>query len=192
MPGPGVASLERNTSIFDHATRHNRSPLPGLVLNQSSPSESTMSAEIDPTPTDEDPDWPSGWRPWFALAGCFFLMFNSWGLVNAFGTFATYYKEMLLPGYELYMFNLIGSTESFVVLVLSGVVGRLLDAGLSKFVLPTGFVLVSLGMFTLSQSSGDTEGSGNYIHIWLTQGLTTGLGMACFFVSSSQSMYTFE
>jgi len=146
-----------------------------------------MSGEIDPIPVDDEPDWPSGWRPWTALAGCFFLMFNSWGLVNAYGTFATFYKEMLLPGYDLHMFNLIGSTESFVVLILSFFVGRLLDAGFSRFVLPAGFVLVSVGMFTLSVSSGDEEGSGEYLHVWLTQGLTTGLGMACFFVASSQS-----
>jgi hypothetical protein len=148
-----------------------------------------MSGEIQPLPIDEDPDWPEGWRPWSALAGCFFLMFNSWGLVNAYGTFATYYKEMLLPTYDLHMFNLIGSTESFVVLILSFFVGRLLDAGLSRFVLPTGFVLVTIGMFTLSVSAGDTDGSGTYIHIWLTQGLTTGLGMSCFFVASSQSEF---
>ena len=149
-----------------------------------------MSGEIDPIPVDVEPDWPSGWRPWFALAGCFFLMFNSWGLVNAYGTFATYYKESLMTDQTLYMFNLIGSTESFVVLLLSSFVGRLLDAGYSRFVLPTGFALVTIGMFTLSVSAEDQgreQDSGSYINVWLTQGLTTGLGMACFFVSSSQS-----
>jgi hypothetical protein len=120
--------------------------------------------------------------------GCFFLMFNSWGLVNAYGTFATFYKEHLLPGRDLFLFNLIGSTESFIVLIFSFMVGRLLDAGLSKIVLPTGFVLVTLGMFMLSLSSGDgDQNSGNFGIIWVTQGLTTGLGMACFFVASSQS-----
>merc|ERR1712000_732415 len=87
------------------------------------------------------------------------------------------------------MFNLIGSTESFVVLLLSSFVGRLLDAGYSRFVLPTGFALVTIGMFTLSVSAEDQgreQDSGSYINVWLTQGLTTGLGMACFFVSSSQ------
>ena len=74
-----------------------------------------------------------------------------------------------------------------MVLILSGVVGRLLDAGFSRFILPTGFVLVTIGMFTLSLSAGETKDSGVYIHVWLTQGLTTGLGMACFFVASSQS-----
>lgn len=31
---------------------------------------------------DDEPTWPSGWRPYTCLLGGFFLMFNSWGLVR--------------------------------------------------------------------------------------------------------------
>lgn len=117
-------------------------------------------------------------------------MFNSWGLVNAYGTFSSFYMESLMPDAPIYLLNLIGSTESFVVLVLSFAVGRLLDAGFSRHLLGVGAVFVSLGMFTLSLSSGSGgRGEGNYALIWVTQGLTQGLGMACFFVASSQSTY---
>merc|ERR1711981_274636 len=117
MSGPGTSPRGRLTTTItiDDATP-NRSPSPKTHAPPS-PGTSTMSGEIDPIPVDVEPDWPSGWRPWFALAGCFFLMFNSWGLVNAYGTFATYYKESLMTDQTLYMFNLIGSTESFVVLL---------------------------------------------------------------------------
>lgn len=94
-----------------------------------------------------------------------------------------------MPGIHIYLLNLIGSTESFVVLLLSFAVGRLLDAGFSRYILFAGFVLVSTGMFTLSVSSGaGNRVDGSYTLIWVTQGLTQGLGMACFFVASSQSM----
>lgn len=115
-------------------------------------------------------------------------MFNSWGLVNAYGTYASYYKEHLLPGQDLLLWNLVGSSESFIVLALSGVVGRLLDAGHARFLIAFGAVFVTLGEFLLSVVNGDGgQGQGNYGLIWLTQGLIVGLGMACFFVSSSQS-----
>jgi len=120
-------------------------------------------------------------------------MFNSWGLVNAFGTFLSYYRETLLSDTDTLLLNLVGSTESFVVLLFSFVVGRLLDAGYYRWLTGGGWIFVSLGMFTLSQTTTGVPGSdgerhvGKYGLIWLTQGLLTGLGMACLFVSSSQS-----
>lgn len=117
-------------------------------------------------------------------------MFNSWGLVNAYGTFASYYEDQLLPGQDMLLLNLIGSTQSFFVLALSFIVGRLLDAGYSRYLIGVGWVLVTIGMFMLSLCNGDGQfGHGNYSLIWLTQGFVTGLGMACFFVSSSQSSF---
>jgi MFS transporter, MCT family, solute carrier family 16 (monocarboxylic acid transporters), member 10 len=140
--------------------------------------------------------WPRGVRPYLSLLGCFFLMFNSWGLVNTYGTFASYYMETLLPGRDLLLLNLIGSTESFIVLFFSFIVGRLLDAGYYQWLTGAGWILVSLGMFALSQTTkvltqnAVAHTVGNYGLIWATQGFTTGLGMACFFVSSSQSEHT--
>jgi hypothetical protein len=137
---------------------------------------------------DDTPNWPKEVRAWLCLFGCFLLMFNSWGLVNAYGTYASYYKEHLLPGQDLLLWNLVGSSESFIVLALSGVVGRLLDAGHARFLIAFGAVFVTLGEFLLSVVNGDGgQNQGNYGLIWLTQGLIVGLGMACFFVSSSQS-----
>jgi MCP family monocarboxylic acid transporter-like MFS transporter 10 len=49
---------------------------------------------------------------------------------------------------------------------------------------------VILGQFMLSVSvGGGGYGEGNYGLIWLTQGLITGLGMAFFFVTSSQGTH---
>lgn len=116
-------------------------------------------------------------------------MFNSWGIVNAYGTYASYYMQHLLPGQDILLFNLVGSTQSFTVLALSAVVGRFLDAGYHRTLIITGSVLVTLGSFLISVSAGGGGyGEGNYGLIWFTQGLLSGLGMACFFVTSSQGM----
>ncbi|KAF2500722.1 MFS general substrate transporter [Lophium mytilinum] len=134
-------------------------------------------------------NWPRSWRAYFCWLGCFFLMFNSWGLVNAYGTFASYYMGHTLKGQAggQLSLNLIGSTQSFLVLLFSGPVGRLLDAGHFRVVIGTGAFLVPFGLMMLSIAVPSGAGAkGNYAFIWLTQGLTTGLGMACYFVTSSQ------
>lgn len=135
-----------------------------------------------------EPNWPRTWRAYACWLGCFFLMFNSWGLVNAYGTFASYYVGHSLRHSDQLQLNLIGSTQSFLVLLFSAPVGRLLDAGHFRWVIGTGAFFVPFGMFMLSVAHpSDINSLGNYAHIWVTQGLVVGLGMACFFVSSSQS-----
>ncbi|KAL1632764.1 hypothetical protein SLS58_011327 [Diplodia intermedia] len=136
----------------------------------------------------EEGNWPTEWRAWMSLASCHFLMFNSWGLVNAYGTFSSYYKDVLLPDTDALYFNLFGATECFMVLILSGVVGRLLDAGYYRYLLGTGTFLVTLGFMMLSISNGNGEWKqGSIANIEATHGIVAGLGMACFFVSSSQT-----
>ncbi|KAF2258529.1 MFS general substrate transporter [Lojkania enalia] len=134
-----------------------------------------------------EPNWPRSWQAYACWLGCFFLMFNSWGLVNAYGTFSSYYVGHSLRNNDQLELNLIGSTESFLVLLFSAPVGRLLDAGHFRYVVGTGAFLVPFGMFMLSIAHPNGENAlGSYVNIWVTQGFVVGLGMACYFVSSSQ------
>lgn len=115
-------------------------------------------------------------------------MFNSWGLVNAYGTWSSYYIGHSLRNEDQLKLNLIGSTQSGIVLLLSNPVGRLLDAGHFRKVIGCGTVLVPLGLFLLSVvHPSDVHALTSYLPIWATQGLVVGLGMSTFFVSSSQS-----
>lgn len=118
------------------------------------------------------------------------LAVNSWGIVNAYGTYASYYRQHLMPDANNTLLNLIGSTQCFCVLGLSIVVGRFIDAGYIRTLITIGSVLIILGQFllTLATGAGD-RGHGNYALIWTTQGLCTGLGMACYFVTSSAGTY---
>lgn len=117
-------------------------------------------------------------------------MFNSWGIVNAYGTYASYYMQHLLPGKDIMLLNFVGSTQSGVVLFLSAIVGRFLDAGYSRHLIICGSILVTLGSYLVSAVNGPAQrADGNYWAIWATQGLVSGLGMACFFVSSSQGKH---
>lgn len=146
------------------------------------PSDSSLEAQ------QSEAKWPRSWRAYTCLFACFLLMFNSWGLVNAYGTFSSFYSDESLAHVDQIQLNIIGSTQSALVLLFSSLVGRLLDANHSGAVVRTGAFLVPFGMFMLSIAHPSSGGvSANYATIWVTQGLVVGLGMACFFVSSSQS-----
>lgn len=135
----------------------------------------------------DEPDWPRSWRAYACLLGCFALMFNSWGLVNAYGTWSSYYVGHSLMGTDQLKLNLIGSTQSFLVLLFSNPVGRLLDAGYARHVIGFGSFVVPLGLFLLSVvHPQNVHGMANFSSIWGVQGLLVGIGMAPFFVSSSQ------
>ncbi|KAF2099966.1 MFS general substrate transporter, partial [Rhizodiscina lignyota] len=134
-----------------------------------------------------EPDWPKGWRPYLALFACFFLMFNSWGFVNGYGTFGSYYYQHLLRGTNILLINLIGSSQCFFILAPSVAMGRLLDAGYQRPLLVAGTILTSLGMtLTGVVNHGTDAGGGSYGLTYLMQGFLMPLGMACFFVASSQ------
>ena len=111
--------------------------------------------------------------------------------VKSVGTFASYYTQHLLLGTSFIKISLIGATDCFLVLALSGVAGRLLDAGYQRYLLATGAALVSSGMLALAfvNDDGTDRGGGSYPLTWLAQGFIQSLGMSCFFVASSQSMY---
>jgi len=135
----------------------------------------------------DEPQWHQSWRAYACIVGSFFLMFNSWGLVNAYGTWSSYYVGHSLRGADQLQLNLVGSTQSFLVLLLSNPVGRLLDANYSRWVIGFGTFLVPFGLFMLSViHPSDVNGTANFGSIWSMQGLIVGLGMAPFFVSSSQ------
>lgn len=106
--------------------------------------------------------------------------------MNTYGTFQSYYLGHLMPKTDRAP-SLIGGTQSFFILFASFITGRLLDSGHSRQLGATGGVLTTLGMFMLSITSGrGARGDGRYWAVWLTQGLTVGLGMSCMFVYSSQ------
>lgn len=142
----------------------------GPVRRETLESLASLAVGNDQRSDDGEPKWPTDWRAYACLFGGFLLMFNSWGLVNTYGTYSSYYMQNLLPGRDILLLNLVGSTQSFVVLLLSAVVGRFLDAGHSRKLIVVGTIFVSIGSFLLSVVNGDGEyDQGNYGLIWLTQ-----------------------
>ena len=105
------------------------------------------------------------------------------GLIMSFGTFFRYYDEHLLPDATDTAIGLIGGVQAFMTLLLSFIIGRLLDAKLHRSVVAVGGFLTWLGYFCLS-FDGTKEGA-CYWSIILTQSVIAGAGMSCLFMHSS-------
>lgn len=55
---------------------------------------------------------------WLQVIGSFFLWFNTWGLVNTFGVYQTYYQLDLLSSSTPSEISWIGSLQVFLLMVL--------------------------------------------------------------------------
>ena len=103
----------------------------------------------------------------------------------SFGTFFRYYDEQILLEATDTAIGLIGGVQAFMVLLLSFIVGRLLDAKFHQTIVGVGGILTWFGYFCLGFSLRGPENQVRYGVIILTQSITAGVGMSCFFTHSS-------
>ena len=109
------------------------------------------------------------------------------GLILSFGTFFGYYDNIFLLSTMSWKINFIGSMQTFLALGLSFVMGRLVDARMHRQLAFVGGLLVTTAHLCLSFTSRHNgENEGNFGLMLLTQGVMGGLGVACYFVYSSQ------
>jgi hypothetical protein len=128
----------------------------------------TTRSLVDPGPP---PD--GGLKAWTQCFCAWLVIMNTWGFVNSFGAFQTYYST-ILPGMPASTISWIGSVQAFLMFFLGAFSGRALDAG---FFLPTvllGIAFQLVGIFTMSFAK-------NYWQLFLTQGVLTGIGGGIFF-----------
>ncbi|KAI1845367.1 hypothetical protein JX266_008462 [Neoarthrinium moseri] len=146
------------------------------VLSQVASRLSTRIREEPPPPPD------GGTRAWLQVGAGFLVIFTTWGYVNAFGAFQTYYTSTLPVSPS--SISWIGSVQIFMSLSVGVFTGRLLDAG---FFYPTyivGAIFQLLGIFLMSIST-------KYWQLMLTQGVLTGLGNGIFFTPTLAMITTY-
>ena len=113
-----------------------------------------------------------GLRAWTQVFCAWLAVTNTWGFVNSFGAFQTYYTEILPQSPST--ISWIGSTQACLMFGLGVVSGRALDAGLFLPTVMVGVVLQLVGIFTMSFAK-------NFWQLLLTQGICTGIGGGIFF-----------
>ncbi|CAK7231688.1 hypothetical protein SCUCBS95973_008003 [Sporothrix curviconia] len=149
----------------------------GMLARVLSRTSTTRTKHFDPGPP---PD--GGWQAWVA-AGCTHLVImDTWGVINSFGSFQTYYTTLLDKDPSDVAW--IGSFQIFLLFFIGTFTGRLTDAGYFKHLLIAGSILQLVGIFTTAQAT-------QYWQIFLSQGVVMGLGNGCLFCPSLATLSTY-
>lgn len=132
---------------------------------------------IDPGPP---PD--GGLQAWTQAVMGHLIVFNTWGYINSFGVFQTYYVTRL--GHPPSDISWVGSVQIFLLFFVGTFSGRATDAGLFKVSFITGSLLQLLGVFMTSLST-------KYWQLFLAQGLCAGLGNGLVFCPALALLATY-
>ncbi|KAL7626112.1 hypothetical protein AAE478_002882 [Parahypoxylon ruwenzoriense] len=130
-----------------------------------------------PPPSQMGPAPPpnGGLVAWLHVLGGFMLFFNTWGILNAFGVFQTYYESRALFDRSSSDISWIGSIQSFMVLLGGVFAGPIYDRGYLRALLIVGSFGIVFGHMMLSLCT-------QYWQVILAQGLCVGLGAGMLFV----------
>ncbi|KAJ5994029.1 MFS general substrate transporter [Penicillium sp. IBT 35674x] len=121
---------------------------------------------------------------WFQVAGAFFMFFNSWGVVNTFGVFQSYYEDVLLSNYSASSISWIGTVQGFLLFLVGVIVGPVFDRGYLKSLIIIGSFFVVFGLMMTSLSTG-------YYQVFLAHGISVGIGCAFLFLPSIAIVATY-
>ncbi|KAI0433204.1 monocarboxylate permease-like protein [Xylaria sp. FL1042] len=130
---------------------------------------------------DDFPD--GGLEAWLVVLGGSLILFCSFGIVNCSGVFVEYYANGPLSDYSSSDITWITSLQAFLITGSNLVMGRLFDSYGTRWILPIGTVVYSLGLMFLSLST-------KYYQIVLSQGIVSGIGAAAVFNCASNSTIT--
>lgn len=107
---------------------------------------------------------------------------NTWGFINTFGVFQTYYVTALgRPPSDI---SWIGSIQIFLLFFIGTLTGRVTDAGYFRPVLLLGSAFQVVGIFTSAQAT-------QYWQLFLSQGICMGIGNGCLFCPTMAVLSTY-
>src|SRR4051812_3571672 len=107
---------------------------------------------------------------------------NTWGVINSFGVFQTYYTSSLSqPPSSI---SWVGSIQVFLLFFIGTFTGRLTDAGYFHLIFFLGSFVGIFGVFMTSLST-------TYWQLFLAQGVCCGLGNGMLFCPSLSLLSTY-
>ncbi|KAI9811784.1 MAG: hypothetical protein M1826_003095 [Phylliscum demangeonii] len=126
---------------------------------------------------------PDGGRAaWTQAVISHLVVLNTWGYINSYGVFQSYYVETL--GHPPSDIAWVGSTQIFLIFFVGTFSGRATDAGLFRPTFLAGSVLVLVGIFMTSLTT-------RYWQLFLSQGVCMGLGNGLLFCPSISLLSTY-
>ncbi|KAJ7580755.1 major facilitator superfamily domain-containing protein [Mycena floridula] len=150
---------------------------PSVSSNEKIPSAKTSIAGKEKasevaTDLDEFPD--GGLRAWLIVFGTACGTFSTFGYVNAWGIFQSYYEETLLKDHSPSTIAWIGSIQYSLVFMPALVTGRLFDLGYFRLPLLCASIVMVIAAFLVAECT-------QYWHFILCQGIAVGLASGIVF-----------
>lgn len=149
-----------STQGIEAITKEEIAPMPpennDNTANHSNEADSKDQSDLDkstkpPEHTGGPPPPPNGGLvAWLQVAAGFILFFNTWGMINTFGVFQTYYESGALFKTSSSNISWIGSIQSFLLQFTGLVAGPMYDRGYLRLLLIAGSFLVVFGFMMLS------------------------------------------
>jgi len=131
-----------------------------------------------PSPASGPPAPPNGGlAAWVQVAASFAIFFNTWGMLNTFGVFQTYYETGALFTESSSNISWIGSIQSYCLLLTGIIAGPIYDRGYLRSLLTVGSFMIVFGFMMLSLAT-------TYWQAILAQGFCVGIGAGLLFVPS--------
>ncbi|KAG8958689.1 hypothetical protein FRC03_008917 [Tulasnella sp. 419] len=162
-PWTPVSGLEKQASVDDLA-KHDFS---NLDITQ------PIRIELPEVKTDADIIFPEGGRGWLVVAGCWFMIASSFGLVNSW-VFQAHYQTTVLPTINPSTISWIGSIQYSFIFLPGLIVGRLFDLGYLHTQLIPACLSIVVSTILVAECKV-------YWQFMLCQGIVTGLGCGfCF------------
>lgn len=112
---------------------------------------------------------------WMQVFAGFMLFFNTWGILNTFGVYQTYYETGTLFKESSSNIAWIGSIQAYMVLTVGFFSGPIFDRGYLRTLLIVGSFGVVFGHMMLSLCT-------EFWQVLLSQGFCVGIGAGCLFV----------
>ncbi|KAH8166506.1 hypothetical protein CIB48_g1714 [Xylaria polymorpha] len=112
---------------------------------------------------------------WLQVLGAFCVYLNTWGVLNSYGVFQTYYKLDFLSLQSTSTIGWIRSLQGVLFFAVSIIVGPMFDLGYFRSLTWVGTAFSVVGMFLLSISS-------QFYQMLLTQSVLVGIGEGCLFL----------
>ncbi|KAJ8521691.1 hypothetical protein ONZ45_g1640 [Pleurotus djamor] len=134
-------------------------------------------------PRDTDNPLDGGLRAWLAVLGGFLALFATFGLMNSFGTFQTWYSTHQLGHLPPSTISWIGSLQLWMFFFSGGPIGRFYDTFGPKILMIVGTIIYTLAIMMTSIST-------RFYQFVLCQGLLFGLGVGMLFYPCMASVST--
>jgi MFS family permease len=130
----------------------------------------------------QDPPPDGGVKAWTQAAMGWLVIFTTWGYINSFGAFQTYYNEVMSESHAT--ISWIGSIQAFLTFFVGSFSGQLMDSGYFLSTMTVGAILQLLGIFLMGAST-------RYGALMATQGVLTGVGNGLLFTPTLSLLATY-